>query len=71
MTLLYEAVDQKKFDTRLVERNLARGVVTHAESQQNIQSLPDDAANAEFISVESIMNDGALGADSSSDSDHH
>ena len=57
MTLLHEAVDAKKLDVRLVERNLARNVVTSAEYEQNTKMLPDDAENAEYVSIDSLMED--------------
>ena len=31
MTLLHEAVDAKKFDTRMIERNMTRNVTTAEE----------------------------------------
>jgi hypothetical protein len=58
MTLLNEAVQAKKQDVRMTERNLNRGVITQAEIDSHIKSLPDDAANAEWISIDSLANDG-------------
>lgn len=55
MTLLHEAVDSKKFDTRMVERNILRGVANKEDLDKVLKTLPDDAENAEFISVESLM----------------
>jgi hypothetical protein len=60
MTLLHEAVDAKKMDVRLVERNMLRGVLTQDDVEKNLKKLPDDAANAEYISIESLANDGAI-----------
>ena len=57
MTLLHEAVDQKKLDTRMVERNVARGVITQQELQQKISALPDDGENAEYVSIDSLLGD--------------
>ena len=57
MTLLHEAVDSKKMDVRLIERNIARGVVSAEEVAKASNALPDDAENAEYISIESIAND--------------
>ncbi len=54
MTLLHEAVDAKKFDNRVVARNVDRGVVTPGEAQKITDGLPDDAANAEYVSIEEI-----------------
>jgi hypothetical protein len=54
MTLLHDAVEAKKFDTRVLERNLTRGVITDAEVKKAAQALPDDAAAGEFVSIESL-----------------
>ena len=58
MTLLHEAVEAKKLDVRLVERNLARGVITNDDVEKALKKLPDDGDNADTISIESLMNDG-------------
>jgi hypothetical protein len=63
MALLHEAVDKKKMDVRLVERNMARGVVTAAEVEQAVKALPDDSGNAEYVSIESLMNDPQTGSE--------
>ena len=55
MTLLHEGVEAKKFDTRVLERNVARGVITDAEVKKAVQSLPDDAEAGEYVSIESLM----------------
>ncbi len=57
MTLLSDASESKKFDVRVVERNINRGRVQPQEFQQAVQSLPDDSENAEWISIESLAND--------------
>lgn len=57
MTLLHEAVEQKKYDVRLVERNMARNSVTQAEVDQYVKGLPDDSQNALYVSVDSLMED--------------
>ena len=54
MTLLHDAIEAKKFDTRVLECNLTRGVITDAEVKKAVQSLPDDAGAAEFVSIESM-----------------
>lgn len=58
MPLLHEAVEAKKMDVRLVERNVTRGVITSEDVEKNLKKLPDDADNADSISIESLMNDG-------------
>ena len=61
MALLHEAVESKKMDVRIVERNLDRGVVSSQEVEKALKSLPDDAANADYIEIESLIEpvDGA------------
>lgn len=55
MTLLNDAIQDKKFDVRMMDKNMSRGEVTADDVQKAVKSLPDDAANAEFISVETLM----------------
>lgn len=55
MTLLNEAVNAKTLDIRLIERNLSRNVITSRDYEQVLGALPDDAENAEWISIQSIM----------------
>lgn len=54
MTLLHEAVDVKKLDVRMVERNVARGVISAEEVDKAVKKLPDDADNAEYVSLETL-----------------
>ena len=62
MTLLHEAVDEKKLDVRLVERNLNRGSVTADEFEKAVKKLPDDIENAEYVSIETLANDLSEGS---------
>lgn len=55
MALLNESVAFKKLDVRLVERNLARGVLSSAEFNQSVSELPDDSENAEWVNIELLM----------------
>lgn len=57
MTLLHEAVDSKKLDVRVVERNVQRGVIRAEDADRATHDLPDDAANADWVSIESLMQD--------------
>lgn len=41
--------NELKFDVRLLERNLAKGIVTEAEYQEFLKNLPDAAPNAENL----------------------
>jgi hypothetical protein len=38
--------DENKFDVRVLEQRLRRGVITKEEYAKYLASLPDDAANA-------------------------
>ncbi len=58
MTLLHEAVDAKKMDVRLVERNVNRGVMTAEDVEKNLKKLPDDGDNAQYVSIDSLANEG-------------
>jgi hypothetical protein len=59
MVLLSDAVRFKKLDTRLVERNIARGGLTEAEFQAAVADLPDDAENADWVSIDSFAQEGS------------
>ena len=60
MALLHEAVDEKKLDVRVSERNTTRGVITADELQKALDKLPDDADNAQWVSVEALLKDESL-----------
>jgi hypothetical protein len=59
MALLNDSSDSKKFDTRMVERNVTRGVVTSEMVDDHVKNLPDDAENAEWVNIESLADDSA------------
>jgi hypothetical protein len=52
--LLNEAVESKKMDTRLIERNVTKGLLSHEEVQSYTQQLPDESENADWISVDEL-----------------
>lgn len=54
MTLLYNSIDNKKFDTRIIERNLERGSITPKEAEKQAKDLPDDSDNASWVSTEDL-----------------
>jgi hypothetical protein len=56
MSLLHDGITDKKFDVRMLEKNLTRGVVSDAEVKKFVDQLPDDAENAAFVSLEDIEN---------------
>lgn len=57
MALLHEAVDFKKLDTRMIERNITRGAISRQDYEKSVTELPDDGENAEWISLETILDE--------------
>lgn len=55
MALLNEAMNEKKFDTRLIGRNVTRNVITSEEVDQNVKKLPDDNENADWVSIDTLV----------------
>ena len=49
MILLNKATEDKKFDTRIVEKNIVRGRIKTEDHDKHVSSLPDDRANAEWV----------------------
>jgi len=59
MTLLSDATEAKKYDSRVIERNVQRGI-TKAEDYEKFQKeLPDDSANAEYVDVNALIADNS------------
>lgn len=54
MSLLHEAIEQKKLDIRMLDKNLARTVVSDKEVKTTISQLPDDSENADYISLDHL-----------------
>ena len=54
MSLLHEAIQEKKMDVRMLEKNLVRNVVTDKEVKTAQAALPDDGENAAYISLDEI-----------------
>ncbi len=65
MVLLSDAVQFKKFDTRLVERSISRGALSSSELEVALKQLPDDSENATWVSVDTFTDEGADEASSS------
>jgi hypothetical protein len=57
MTLLHEAVEAKKYDSRVIERNVARGAISAEEVQKITKGLPDDTEAGQWVSIQSIAGD--------------
>ena len=55
MALLSEAVKEKEFDTRMLQRGLAKGLVTHEEIEKNQKKLSDDSANVATTNLDEIF----------------
>jgi hypothetical protein len=62
MALLHEAVEKKKMDTRMVERNVNRGVISQADVDAAVKALPDDAENATWVAIDSLIDDSSEGS---------
>ncbi len=54
MSLLHDSIISKKFDVRMLDKNLVRGVITDKEAKTQVEQLPDDAENASFVSLDEI-----------------
>jgi hypothetical protein len=52
MASLAQAMKVLKFDSRVIEINLATGLVKKDEWEKYLQSLPDSGANSTSISIE-------------------
>ena len=57
MTLLHDAILEKKLDTRLVEKNLGTGILTPSDHENHLKGLPDDSANADWTNLEDLADD--------------
>jgi hypothetical protein len=69
MTLLHEAVNAKKFDVRVVERNVQRGFIRAEDADKAAKDLPDDGDNAEWVNIETLAQDES--GTNGSGSTHH
>jgi hypothetical protein len=54
MSLLHEAMNEKKFDSRLTERLVARGVMSSQELDTYLKTLPDDSENSDTVTLEDL-----------------
>jgi len=59
MALLNDAADFKKLDIRMIERNLARGIITPTEAEAAVLALPDDAENADWVSLDDLTDENS------------
>jgi len=54
MSLLHDSIQEKKFDVRMLDKNLVRNVISDKDVKTHLEQLPDDAENALFTTVEEI-----------------
>ena len=54
MSLLHDSIENKKFDTRMVEKNLNRGATSDKDLKAHVEALPDDAENAIYINLDEL-----------------
>ena len=54
MALLHESIAEKKFDTRMVERNVQRTQLTAGEVEKYVKDLPDDSENLDVVTLEDL-----------------
>jgi hypothetical protein len=54
MSLLHDSIQEKKFDVRMLDKNLVRNVVSDKDVKSHLEQLPDDAENADYINIEEI-----------------
>lgn len=51
---LFEAHEEKKFDSRVIERARAVGKLDKKSLESFLKSLPDEAANASFVNLDEL-----------------
>ena len=68
MGILKEAVESKKFDIRVMERNIERGLISPTEAEKFVKDLPDDSGNADWLNVEELAGDFSSGGSGSNGS---
>lgn len=54
MALLHESIVDKKFDVRMMDRNLQRAQLSPTEVEKFLKDLPDDSGNLEFVSQDDL-----------------
>ncbi|MBU6376314.1 MAG: hypothetical protein KGQ59_09990 [Bdellovibrionales bacterium] len=54
MALLHESIADKKFDTRMIERNVQRGQLNASEVDKFLKDLPDDSGSFEVVTEEDL-----------------
>lgn len=57
MTLLVDASRAKRFDVRVLETNLQRGIIKSDDLEKELQGLPDDSENAGWTDIDVLAAD--------------
>jgi hypothetical protein len=52
--LLKDYIEEKKFDVRVVDRNISKGVVTWDEYQAHLKSISDDGDQLQHLEAEAL-----------------
>lgn len=59
MTLLFDATEAKRFDSRVIERNVQRGTTKSEDYEKFLKDLPDESENAEIVSIDALIADNS------------
>ena len=54
MSLLHDSIQEKKFDVRMLDKNLVRNVVSDKDVKSHLEQLPDDSENASYTNIEEL-----------------
>lgn len=54
MALLSEAIKEKEFDVRMVQRGLNKGLLLQDDVQKHLKKLSDENANADYVNVDEL-----------------
>lgn len=55
-------IDPKLFDRRVIERNVAKGLIKEADYKDYLKKLPDESANGQWVQMD--MDDPEVTLDS-------
>ena len=55
MALLSQAIREKEFDIRTIERNLSKGLISSDAAEKHSETLPDDSENASSVNVDELF----------------
>lgn len=54
MKLLSESTREKLFDTRVIEKNLNRGLISDSDVEKNLKGLSDDNEYCETVNMKDL-----------------